>query len=91
MLYIPALPIQIRFVPPMTLPYKSHFHRLVRDLRVVMQTAQLEPELILGSALAKWCNECFPGLPPPGLPSALALQDEPAVSSFVEFVSKLDL
>lgn len=91
MLYIPALLTLIRLVPPMTLPNKTHFHRLVRDLRVVMQAAQLEPDLILGSALAKWCNECFPGLPPPGLPIALSLQDEPAVSSFVEFVSKLDL
>ena len=52
----------------MTLPTKTHFHSLVRDMRVVMQKAKLEPDLILGRALAKWCSNCFPGLPPsPGI------------------------
>ncbi len=74
----------------MTLPTKTHFHSLVRDMRVVMQKAKLEPDLILGSALAKWCSNCFPGLPQSGLPVATLLLNEPAVCAFVAFVSKLD-
>lgn len=77
-------------VPHMTPPNKTHFHRLVRDMRVVMQDAKLEPDFILGSALAKWCSNFFPGLPPSGLPLAARLLNEPAVCAFVEFVSKLD-
>lgn len=75
---------------PMTPPSKTHFHRLVRDMRMAMQEAKLEPDLILGSALAKWCSVCFPGLPASGLPVAAHLVEEPTVCAFVEFVRALD-
>lgn len=77
--------------PPMALPNKTRFHRLVRGLRIVMQDTQFGPDLILGSALAKWCKNSFPGLPRSGLPALAALQDEPAVCAFVDFVKDQDL
>lgn len=75
----------------MALPYKTRFNRLVRSLRIVMQEAQHGPDLIIGSALAKWCEYSFPGLPGSGLPVLAALKDEPAVCAFVDFVKGQDL
>lgn len=75
----------------MTPATKSHFLRLVRALRVAMQRSQLGPDDVVGSALACWCKESFPGLPRSGLPANLLLQRDPAVSAFVEFVKGQDL
>ncbi|WP_236166968.1 HsdM family class I SAM-dependent methyltransferase [Pseudomonas fulva] len=75
----------------MNLPNKTRFHRLVRGLRIVMQDTQFGPDLILGSALAKWCKNSFPGLPRSGLPTLAALEDEPAVCALVDFVNDQDL
>lgn len=75
----------------MTLTTKSRFHRLVRGLRALMEDRRLGPDSVLGSALARWCKEAFPGLPRTGLPSAPSLQSEQAVSEFVHFVKAHDL
>lgn len=75
----------------MTPATKSHFLRLVRGLRAVMQGAQLGPNVVVGSALARWCKESFPGLPRSGLPANAQLQHDPAVGAFVDFVKGQDL
>ncbi|MGU5760660.1 HsdM family class I SAM-dependent methyltransferase [Aeromonas hydrophila] len=74
----------------MTIPNKTHFHRLVRDMRMVVQDAKVDADLLLGSALANWCSTYFPGLPSSALPTLDSLQNAPAVCAFVEFVSSLD-
>ena len=70
----------------MTLATKSHFLRLVRALRAVMQDAQLGPDVVVGSALGRWCEESFPGLPCSGLQVDVQLRRDPAVGAFVDFV-----
>lgn len=56
-----------------------------------MQGAQLGPNVVVGSALARWCKESFPGLPRSGLPANAQLQHDPAVGAFVDFVKGQDL
>ncbi|MFX1737143.1 N-6 DNA methylase [Paraburkholderia sp. A1RI_3L] len=75
----------------MTPATKSNFLRLVRALRAVMQSAQLGPDVVVGSALARWCKESFPGLPRSGLEMNAQLQHHPAVGAFVNFVKAQDL
>lgn len=70
---------------------KSRFLRLVRALRAVMQDAQLGPDVVIGSVLARWCNESFPGLPRSGLPENAQLRHYPAVEAFIDFVKDRDL
>ncbi|ECG8589564.1 N-6 DNA methylase [Salmonella enterica subsp. salamae] len=75
----------------MLLPDKTRFHRLVRGLHAVMKKYQLEADLVLGSALDKWCNYCFPGLPQSGLPVVDTLDNEESVCAFVDFVKDQEL
>lgn len=75
----------------MALNTKSRFHLLVRRLRALMEERQLGPDSMLGSALARWCKEAFPGLPHSGLPSVPSLRGEQAVSEFVHFIKEHDL
>ncbi|WP_231680763.1 class I SAM-dependent DNA methyltransferase [Ralstonia pseudosolanacearum] len=56
-----------------------------------MQRAHLGPDEVVGSALARWCKESFPGLPRSGLQANVQLQHDPAVGAFVEFVKGQDL
>jgi adenine-specific DNA-methyltransferase len=70
----------------MTPATKSNFLRLVRALRAVMQDAQLGPDVVVGSALARWCKESFPGLPRSGIQVDAQLRHDPAVGAFVDFV-----
>jgi adenine-specific DNA-methyltransferase len=70
----------------MTKATKSRFLRLVRALRAVMQDAQLGPDVVVGSALARWCKESFPGLPRSGIQIDAQLRHDPAVGAFVDFV-----
>ncbi|HHQ6629742.1 TPA: HsdM family class I SAM-dependent methyltransferase [Serratia fonticola] len=56
-----------------------------------MYESQLGADSILGSALLKWCNDCFPGLPPSGLPVVDTLENMPEVRAFVDFVEGQDL
>ena len=51
-----------------------------------MQDAQLGPDVVVGSALARWCKESFPGLPRSGIQVDAQLRHDPAVGAFVEFV-----
>lgn len=76
---------------PMTTGTKSQFLRLVRGLRTVMQSAQVGPDVVVGSALGRWCKQSFPGLPRSGLRVNAQLQHDPAVVAFVDFVKGLDL
>lgn len=51
-----------------------------------MQDAQLGPDVVVGSALVRWCKESFPGLPRSGVQVDAQLRHDPAVGAFVEFV-----
>ncbi|WGY70309.1 N-6 DNA methylase [Burkholderia cepacia] len=75
----------------MTTTSKSHFLRLVRTLRAATQGAQIGPDVVIGSTLARWCKESFPGLPRSGLPVNAQLQHDPAVGAFVDFVKDQEL
>lgn len=75
----------------MTPATKSHFLRLVRALRAVMQGAQLGPDVVVGSALARWCKESFPGLPRSGLRVDAKLRHDPVTGAFVDFVKGQNL
>ncbi|KHK59961.1 N-6 DNA methylase [Burkholderia sp. A9] len=75
----------------MTPATKSHFLRLIRALRAVMQDAQLGTDVVVGSALARWCKESYPGLPRSGLQANAQLRNDPAVAAFVDFVKSKDL
>lgn len=75
----------------MTPTTKSQFLRFVRALRAAMQGTQLGTDVVIGSALARWCQESFPGLPRSGLPANAQLRNAPAVAAFVDFVKKRDL
>ncbi|KVU27924.1 N-6 DNA methylase [Burkholderia ubonensis] len=70
---------------------KSQFLRLVRALRAVTQAAQLGPDVVVGSALARWCKESFPGLPRSGLQVNAQLQHDRDVGAFVDFVKGQEL
>jgi adenine-specific DNA-methyltransferase len=56
-----------------------------------MQGAQFGPDVVVGSVLARWCNESFPRLPPSGLPSNVQLRHTPAVGAFVDFIKGRNL
>ncbi|MHA6842557.1 HsdM family class I SAM-dependent methyltransferase [Ralstonia pseudosolanacearum] len=56
-----------------------------------MQGAQLGPDVLVGSALARWCKESFPRLSRSRLRVNVQLQHDPAVGAFVEFVKGQDL
>lgn len=56
-----------------------------------MQGAQLGPDVVVGSVLARWCKESFPGVPRSGLQVNAQLQHYPAVGAFVDFVKGQDL
>lgn len=75
----------------MTSATKRHFLRLVRALRAVIQGAQLGPDVVVGSVLARWCKELFPGLPRSGLQVDAKLRRDPAVAAFVDFVKGQEL
>jgi len=70
----------------MTPATKTIFLRHVRALRAILQNRQLGPEVVVGSALARWCNESFPGLPRSGLQVDAQLEHDPVVGAFVDFV-----
>lgn len=65
---------------------KPRFLGLVRALRSVMQGTKVGPDVVVGTVLARWSKESFPGLPRPGLQTDAKLRDSPAVSAFVDFV-----
>ncbi len=75
----------------MALPKKTRFHRIVRELRTVMEETRLGPEYLIGSALAVWCKHSFPSLPPSGLRTIAVLKHDPAVCAFVDFVKEEEL
>ena len=75
----------------MALPKKTRFHRIVRELRTVMEETQLGPEYLIGSALAVWCKHSFPALPQSGLRTIAVLKHDPAVCAFVDFVKEEEL
>lgn len=56
-----------------------------------MEDEQLGPDEIVGSALARWCKESFPGLPRCSLPVVAQLQRASALVAFVDFVKAQDL
>lgn len=70
---------------------KTRFHRLVRDLRAVMLEYQLGADAVIGSALKKWCSNCFPKLPQSSLPFVYTLENEDSVCAFVNFVKEQEL
>lgn len=51
-----------------------------------MQDGQLGPDVVVGSALARWCKESFPGLPRSGMQVDAQLRHDPAVGALVDFV-----
>lgn len=75
----------------MPLQNKLRFHRLIRGLRSAMLTAKTGPDTIVGSALASWCRQAFPGLPDSGLPTLHVLERDAAVVAFVNFLKGHDL
>ncbi|PAO21725.1 N-6 DNA methylase [Enterobacter roggenkampii] len=70
---------------------KTRFQLLVRGLRTVMQKSQLRPDVVIGSALKKWCENVFPYLPRASLPFAFTLENQECVCAFVDFVQEKEL
>ncbi|WP_203461830.1 HsdM family class I SAM-dependent methyltransferase [Enterobacter cloacae] len=56
-----------------------------------MQNTQLRPDVVIGSALKKWCENVFPHLPRSSLPFAFTLENQECVCAFVDFVQEKEL
>ena len=76
---------------PIGLPKKTRFQRFVRGLSKIVQNDQGVPESVIGAALARWCLGKYPGLPRSGLRASKALQDDPAIITFVDFINTCEL
>src|SRR5262249_26891092 len=63
----------------------------VRGLSKTAQRHKFAPEAVIGAALARWCSAAFPGLPRSRLPAPVALQHDPAVVAFVDFINAVPL
>ncbi|MGM8225057.1 HsdM family class I SAM-dependent methyltransferase [Cellvibrio sp. ARAG 10.3] len=70
---------------------KTSFQRFIRSLNSVMAEYQVTADALIGAALSSWCKQSFKGLPRPGLPAPVILQQNPAVVDFVDFIKQLDL
>lgn len=70
---------------------KTKFYRLVRALRAAMLKGRYPIDAVIGSALAAWCKESFPGLRPARLPRTAAIRKDATVRAFVDFVKSHEL
>lgn len=75
----------------MTLSKITNFQRYVRDLRKIVHERLIAPEVVIGAALAYWCSQSYPGLPRSELSAPVALQRDPAIVAFVDFIKVCDL
>jgi len=53
-----------------------------------MLELEANADAVVGAALARWCKECFPGLPKSTLPASSALTRAAAVIALVDFVKE---
>lgn len=72
-------------------PRTARFQRFVRRLSKAVQDHQVTPNALIGAALARWCSQSFVELPRSGLPAPRALQRDPDVVGFVDFIKVDDL
>lgn len=70
----------------MTLAKKALFTKAIRNLAPVLTRLSLAPEVLVGTALDRWCVKAHPHLPKSALPRSRQLASEPELQSFVDLL-----
>jgi len=69
-----------------TLAKKALFTKAIRDLAPVLSRLGLTPDVLVGTALDRWCSKAHPHLPRSALPRSKQLAPKPELKTFVDML-----